>query len=471
VITQSIENPVSQTNIQDLAYIMYTSGSTGQPKGVSITQQAIVRLVKNTNYMPFSSELTFLQLAPISFDASTWEIWGSLLNGSKLVIAPPETPSLEQLGHIIQQNQITSLWLTAGLFHQMVENQLHALQSVSYLLAGGDVLSTSHVQQILHKTHCTLINGYGPTENTTFSCCYSMDKNSEIGETILIGKPICNTQVYVLDEYKNPVPVGVVGELYIAGDGLAREYFNRPDLTKDRFKQISLAWLETPQRMYKTGDLVRYHHDGNLEFLGRTDHQVKIRGFRIELGEIEAVLQQYPAIQNAIVSAWEQKSQKYLVAYYIVNKTLNVQKLRMFLQQKLPNYMLPQFFIEVSEFNLNPNGKIDRQALPKPELGSESLKNNTTQILSTTEQTLFSIWQKLLPVQDFTIYDDFFKLGGHSLLATQVISRINQEFNLQLPLRSIFEATTIKRLAKQIETLAWMRSDANSQVEREEGEL
>ncbi|MEK7990893.1 MAG: amino acid adenylation domain-containing protein [Thiotrichaceae bacterium] len=471
VIMQSIENPASQTNIQDLAYIMYTSGSTGQPKGVSITQQAIVRLVNNTNYMSFNPELTFLQLAPISFDASTWEIWGSLLNGSKLVIAPPKTLSLEQLGEIIQQNQITSLWLTAGLFHQMVENQLHALQSVSYLLAGGDVLSISHVQQILHKTDCILINGYGPTENTTFSCCYSMDKNSQIGKTILIGKPISNTQVYVLDDYQNPVPVGVVGELYIAGDGLAREYFNRPDLTKDRFKQISLAWLETAQRMYKTGDLVRYHHDGNLEFLGRTDHQIKIRGFRIELGEIEAVLQQYPAIQNTIVNAWEQKSQKYLVAYYIADKPLDVQILREFLQQKLPNYMLPQFFIEVSQFNLNPNGKIDRLALPEPEFSSESLENNIIQVLSTTEQALFSIWQKLLPVQDFTIHDDFFKLGGHSLLATQVISRINQEFNLQLPLRSIFEATTIKRLAKQIETLAWMHSDENSQVEREEGEL
>ncbi|WP_353572594.1 amino acid adenylation domain-containing protein [Candidatus Albibeggiatoa sp. nov. BB20] len=471
IITQSIENPLNQADIQNLAYIMYTSGSTGQPKGVSVTQQAIVRLVKNTNYMPFDSMLNFLQLSPISFDASTWEIWGSLLNGSKLVIAPPETPTLEQLGHIIHQNQITTLWLTAGLFHQMVENQLHNLQSVRYLLAGGDVLSSSHVQQILHKTNCTLINGYGPTENTTFSCCYSMSKSTEIGETILIGKPICNTQVYVLDKYQRPVPVGVTGELYIAGDGLARDYFNRPDLNKDRFTYISLAWLKTPQRMYRTGDLVRYHHDGNLEFLGRTDYQVKIRGFRIELGEIETALQQHPAIQNTIVSAWEQKSHKYLIAYYVANKKLDTQQLHDFLQQKLPDYMIPQFFIEVDQFNLNPNGKVDRQALPKPGLNSTASKDDPSQVLTVTEQSLLTIWQTLLPVQDFTIHDDFFKLGGHSLLATQVISRINQEHNLQLPLRSIFEATTIERLAKQIETLAWMDSNVNSQAEREEGEL
>lgn len=469
VITQSIENPTIHTEIQHLAYIMYTSGSTGQPKGVSIPQQAIVRLVKNTQYMPFDSNLIFLQLAPIAFDASTWEIWGSLLNGAKLVIAPPETPSLEQLGNIIQKNQITTLWLTAGLFHQMVENQLQSLQSVRYLLAGGDVLSVSHVQRILHKTNCNLINGYGPTENTTFTCCYAMDKSTKIQESVWIGKPIANTQVYVLDEYYQPIPVGVVGELYIAGDGLARDYFNRPELTKQKFIHISVPWLDTPQRVYKTGDLVRYHRDGNIEFLGRSDYQVKIRGFRIELGEIEAALQQHLSIKNAVVSVWEHDSQKFLVAYYIANKPIDAEKIQAFLQKQLPNYMLPQFFIEVPQFELNPNGKIDRQALPKPDLHSQ--QHISTDTLTITEQTLLSIWQSLLPVKNITIHDDFFKLGGHSLLATQVISRINQAFNLQMPLRSMFEATTIKRLAERIETLTWMRTETDSQTDREEGEL
>ncbi|MCV6636087.1 amino acid adenylation domain-containing protein [Candidatus Albibeggiatoa sp. nov. NOAA] len=471
VITQSVENPDIQINTQDLAYIMYTSGSTGQPKGVGVPQQAVVRLVKNTHYMPFSPELTFLQLAPISFDASTWEIWGSLLNGAKLVIAPAETPSLEQLGFIIQQNQITALWLTAGLFHQMVENQLHNLYRVHYLLAGGDVLSVSHVQEILQKTDCTLINGYGPTENTTFTCCYAMDKHTHIDDSVLIGQPIANTQIFVLDQHQQPVPAGVVGELYIAGDGLAREYFNRPTLTQERFVHLSVPWLDSPQRAYKTGDLVRYHHDGNVEFLGRTDYQVKLRGFRIELGEIEAALQQHSAIQNAIVTVWEQNSQKYLIAYYIANKELDTQQLRDFLQQQLPHYMLPQFFIAVKQFHLNPNGKVDRQALPKPEFSANTLENHVQQTLTATEQTLVTIWKNILPIQDFTIHDDFFKLGGHSLLATQVISRINQAFNLQMPLRSIFETATIKHLAKQIDTLTWMHSDANSHIEREEGEL
>ncbi len=471
IITQSIENVRSEANYQNLAYIMYTSGSTGEPKGVCVTQQGVVRLVKNTNYMSFDADLTFLQLATISFDASTWEIWGSLLNGAKLVLAPAQTPSLEQLAEIILKNQITSAFLTAGLFHQMVENHLSVLQKLRCLLAGGDALSVSHVQAILHKTEHTLINGYGPTENTTFTCCYRMDKTTKIIETIPIGKPISNTQVYVLDEYQQPVPIGVIGELYIAGDGLAQNYLKRPNLAK--FVDVTIPWLDKPQRMYKSGDLVRFRRDGNLEFFGRVDFQVKIRGFRIELGEIETTLQQHSAIKSAIVTIWEQKSQKYLVAYYIAEQAIDSKQLQDFLQQKLPYYMIPQFFIQMTKFELNLNGKVDRHRLPTPDTQSNigNIQYTTAQTLTKTEQTLLEIWKKLLPITDFSIDDNFFKLGGHSLLATQVISRVNQQFSLQLPLRSIFETSTIRQLAKQVDTLIWMRSDSDSQTEREEGEL
>ncbi len=286
----SDENLQSSINAENLAYVMYTSGSTGTPKGVSVVHRNVVRLVKETNYADFGREQVFLQLAPLTFDASTFELWGSLLNGGKLAIMSPGTPALSELAAALQRYEVSTLWLTAGLFHLMVDQGVEWLSGVRQLLAGGDVLSVAHVKKVLAALDESgrLINGYGPTEATTFSCCSPMGRDTSIGATVPIGVPIGNTEVYVLDRQQQPVPAGVAGELYIGGDGLARGYLQQPELTAERF--VPHPFPTAPgARLYRTGDLVRYRADGRIHFLGRMDHQVKVRGFRIELGEIESV--------------------------------------------------------------------------------------------------------------------------------------------------------------------------------------
>ncbi|HLJ34874.1 MAG TPA: amino acid adenylation domain-containing protein, partial [Ktedonobacteraceae bacterium] len=322
----NVANPVSQTNAKNLAYVIYTSGSTGTPKGVSVTHRNVVRLVKNTTYASFNAREVFLQLAPVAFDASTFEIWGSLLNGGRLVLFPAFTPTLHELAQALERYQITTLWLTAGLFHQMVEDQIESLRHVRQLLAGGDVLSVAHVQQVLaHDSGQTLINGYGPTEGTTFTCCYAIHAGQQqsFETSVPIGGPIANTQVYVLDADGQPVPPGVSGELYIGGDGVARGYLRRPDLTAEKF--VPHAFSDMPgARLYYTGDVVRYRNDGTLEFLGRADQQVKLRGFRIEPGEIEAALRNHAAVQDAVVIVHEDApGDKRLVGYIVPHKGIS----------------------------------------------------------------------------------------------------------------------------------------------------
>ncbi|GER90174.1 hypothetical protein KDW_43360 [Dictyobacter vulcani] len=320
IAQQSEENLAHTARTDNLAYVMYTSGSTGTPKGVSVSHKNVVRLVKETTFAQMDERDTFLQLAPVSFDASTLEIWGSLLNGARLVLFPTARPSLEELGRVLREQQISVLWLTAGLFHQMVEQQLDALGGVRQLLAGGDALDPGHVQRVL--SHCpdtTLINGYGPTENTTFTCCYPMHAGQELNSSVPIGFPIANTSVYLLDQRMQPVPVGVPGELYTGGDGLARGYANRPGLTAERFVPNPFS-QEAGARLYRTGDLARYRADGALEFLGRVDTQVKVRGYRIELGEIESVLRQYAGVREVVVQAREDvPGDKRLVAYVVAD--------------------------------------------------------------------------------------------------------------------------------------------------------
>ena len=292
-------NPTNLTNAENLAYMMYTSGSTGQPKGVSVVHRNVVRLVMETNYAELDERQVFLQLAPISFDASTFEIWGSLLHGAKLVLMPPHAPTLEELGQALRRHEVTTLWLTAGLFHQMVDERIEDLSGVRQLLAGGDVLSGPHVRKVLDVlSDGCVINGYGPTESTTFACCHMMSDASDLGAAPPIGRPIANTEVFILDERMEPVPVSVAGDLYIGGDGLARAYHRRPDLTAERF--VPHPHASTPgARLYKTGDVARYLSDGLIEFLGRSDTQVKVRGFRIEPSEVEAVLAAHLSVKEA----------------------------------------------------------------------------------------------------------------------------------------------------------------------------
>ena len=291
---------------ESLAYVMYTSGSTGRPKGVAAVQRGVTRLVRETDYARFGPEEVFLQLAPLSFDASTLEIWGPLLNGGRLVVAPPGAPSLEDLGRWIAEEGVTTLWLTAGLFHEMVEREVGSLRPLRQLLAGGDVLQPAAVRRALREVPgLRLINGYGPTENTTFTACHAMSAQEEVGASVWIGLPIAGTTVYVVDGEGHPAPVGVWGELLAGGSGLGRGYAGRPDLTAERWVPDGLSG-KPGLRLYRTGDLVRWRAEGVLEFLGRVDRQVKVRGYRIEPGEVEAALLEDGRVSEAVVVVREE---------------------------------------------------------------------------------------------------------------------------------------------------------------------
>ncbi len=459
IASQNQANPLNRASAENLAYVMYTSGSTGRPKGVGVSHHNVVRLVKQTHYANLTAAEVFLQFAPISFDASTLELWGPLLNGGRLVIFPAYTPSLAELSQVLRQQQITTLWLTAGLFQQMVDAHLDSLTPIRQLLAGGDVLSAPHVQKVLQakaQNGC-LINGYGPTESTTFACCYPMTSVEQAGSPVPIGRPIANTQVYILDADGQPVPVGVPGELYIGGDGLARGYFNRPDLTAEKFVPHPFS-PQPGQRLYRTGDLVRYRPDGNIEFLGRIDQQVKIRGFRVELGEIEAALRLHPTLQEVVVLARSDKygpGQKQLVAYLVTapGNQPTLSDLRHFLKQTLPDYMIPAAFVFLPALPLTPNGKVDRRALPAPdEARLHPAEKPLAPPQTPLEQLLAEIWAKVLQLEQVGVHDNFFELGGDSILSIQIIARANQA-GLRLTPRQFFQHQTIAELAAVADTV------------------
>jgi amino acid adenylation domain-containing protein len=453
---ESRTNPASSATAEQLAYVCYTSGSTGRPKGVSILHRNVVRLVKETNYVQLGPQEVFLQLAPISFDASTFELWGSLLSGARLVVMPAGTASLEELGEALKRYQVTTLWLTAGLFHQMVEAQAESLRRVRQLLAGGDVLSVTAVRKYLDALGAgRLINGYGPTESTTFTCCYAMDASSEFGSGVPIGRPISNTQVYLLDDHLNPAPVGVVGEIYIGGDGLARGYFRQPELTAERFIPHPFS-AEAGERLYRSGDLARYLADGRIEFVGRGDEQVKVRGYRIELGEVEAALAQHPGVRAVAVTAREGVGGEKRLVAYVVSERADVPRigeLRGYLQEHLPGYMVPSDFVRLDALPLTPHGKVDRRALPAPKQTRPELASAFIAPRTPVEEVLAEIWAEVLSLDAVGIDDNFFDLGGHSLLATKVVSRVREAFQVDLPLRHLFESPTVATLAERIEKM------------------
>ena len=448
------ENLIPLGSSQSPAYVMYTSGSTGKAKGAVVPHRAVVRLVKNTNYMEFSPDQVFLQAAPVSFDASTFEIWGPLLNGARLVIMDQELPSLSQLGRVIKQERVDTLWLTSGLFQQMTDQQLEDLQGLKYLLAGGDVLSPAHVAKaVKHLPNCQLINGYGPTENTTFTCCYRVPKTWRPDQPVPIGRPISNTHVYVLDRDMTPVPIGIPGELYAGGDGLALEYLNRPDLNAQRFVPNPFD-REHGSRLYRTGDLVRWRADGNLEFLARTDDQIKIRGHRVEPGEVEAVFMQHPSVGCCAVIAHDDEFiGKHLVAYVTARNAHDApdpRELQDYAKQKLPTYVAPSQIILMEELPLTANGKVDRRALPFPSPLVSVVENQDAWPSTPLEESIAGIWCEVLGRSQVRTNENFFQLGGHSLLATQVISRISKTCGVELPVIAIFEAPTVAKLAKAV---------------------
>ena len=446
------ECPVHDGKAEDLAYIMYTSGSTGQPKGVCVRHRGIVRLVKNTNYISITPEDVYLQLAPVAFDAATLEIWAPLLNGGTLVVAPPGNLSFVEIGEIIQKHKVTTLWLTSALFNQMVDEELDSLRGLKQLLAGGDVLSTSHVRQFLQAVpSCNLINGYGPTENTTFTCCYNIPKNYSGSRPVPIGGPIANTSVYILDSRRHPVPIGVPGELYIGGDGLAAGYHNRPELNAEKF--VPDPFGKHGETVYRTGDLVKWLPDGTIDFLGRLDNQIKLRGFRIELGEIESVLRQHPSVLDAAVILSGTGSHKRLIAFVVNRNAATHDDLKQFVSEKLPEFMVPSAIVSLPELPLSPNGKVDRRKLAALKFEAPgSYRAPRTQL----ERTIAEIMARVLGAKQVGLQDNFFDLGGHSLLAVKLFGQIERQTGKKLPLQALFQAPTVEGLANLIRSEGWV---------------
>ncbi|MFM6517798.1 MAG: amino acid adenylation domain-containing protein, partial [Microcystis panniformis] len=483
IAKQSTVNPLVAIEQHNLAYIIYTSGSTGQPKGVMIEHRSVVNYILTTiREYGITSEDQVLQFSSVCFDASVEEIFVTLLSGATLVLRTEEMlRSSEDFWQCCQKWQLTVLGIPTAYWHQLASeltpDTLPILSKIKLIVIGGEAIQPAKVQQWQTITGQysplpRLFNGYGPTEATIATTFYEF--TSPTTTKVPIGRPISNTQVYILDACLQPVPVGVAGELHIGGVGLARGYFNRPELTQEKFIPNSFEKDEVipptplnkggnePSKLYKTGDLCRYLPEGNIEYLGRIDNQVKIRGFRIELGEIETVLSQHSGVKTAVVIAQkDETNQKRLVAYIIPQieiistpkeqNSLNITQLRQFLKAKLPEYMIPSAFVILESLPLTPNGKTDYRALPAPEFQSQEQyiapRNPIEEILS-------SIWAKVLKVAQVGIHDNFFELGGHSLLATQLISRIREAFQVEIPLRELFVAPTIAELSREIKRLS-----------------
>lgn len=434
-----------------LAYIMYTSGSTGRPKGVAVPHRGIVRLVVATDYVTLGPDDIVLHFAPVSFDASTFEIWGALLNGARLVVCPPGPLAMDALGAIVEREAVTTVWLTASVFQEVVAGDLDAYRSVRQLLAGGDVLRPGDVRRAREALPgCRLINGYGPTEATTFTCCHTITDEDCTGGAIPIGRPIANTVVRVLDRHLEPVPVGNPGELFIGGDGLARGYWRRDDLTAERFVPDSRGGVGA--RLYRTGDLVRYRESGVVEFLGRRDHQVKVRGFRIELGEVEAAVLRHPAVHAALVSVREEGSAKRLEVHVAADASASVTVggLRQFLLTELPDYMVPSAFVISDHLPLTPAGKVDREAVihaDEPMLARDlSYAAPTT----TLEHAIARVWQQVLTLDRVGVTDNFFELGGQSLLMVRAQRQLQDVLGVPLTLVELFQYPTIRGLAEHV---------------------
>ncbi|MCF8984006.1 syringopeptin non-ribosomal peptide synthetase SypA [Pseudomonas syringae] len=436
---------------ESVAYIMYTSGSTGIPKGVLVPHRAISRLVINNGYADFNAQDRVAFASNPAFDASTLDVWAPLLNGGcVVVIGQNDLLSPLNFQRLLLEQAVTVLWMTAGLFHQYASGLGEAFSRLRYLIVGGDVLDPAVIGRVLaNNAPQHLLNGYGPTEATTFSATYevvSVDNGS-----IPIGKPVGNSRLYVLDNQGQPVPLGVPGELYIGGQGVARGYLNRDELTLEKF--VADPFDSAPQaRLYRTGDLVRWRADGNLEYLGRNDDQVKIRGFRVELGEIEARLAEHSDIREAVVLCrQDEPGDKRLVAYVTAQQpetALDIEHLRNHLQGLLPDYMVPAAYVQLDALPLTANGKLDRRALPAPDAQS-LISRGYESPQGEVETLLASIWADVLQVGQVGRHDHFFELGGHSLLAVTLIERMRQ-VGLSADVRVLFSQPTLAALAAAV---------------------
>lgn len=429
----------------DAAYVIFTSGSTGKPKGVTVPHRGVARLVVNSDYVPFEAADVVAHASNVAFDAATFEVWGALLNGGKLVIVPRDTLlSNRLLATLLEQHQITTLFLTTSLFNQVATESPALFRSVKNVVFGGEAGNPDCVRRVLdHGAPRRLVNGYGPTETTTFAICHVVRELSPDATSVPIGRPITNTTAFILDSHQQLVPCGAIGEIYLGGPGLAIGYCNDAALTAERFVETSWG------RLYRTGDLGRRRDDGIIEYAGRMDSQLKIRGYRIEPGEIETALRHHPLItQAAVVPQVQNGTAQGLIAYLVSpsGEKPAAGMLREYLSPHLPSYMIPSAFVWMDALPLTPNGKLDVRALPAAEVGE-----NSTQGFAPAEndlqRQLVEIWEEVLDRRPIGIRDDFFSLGGHSLLAARIISQVSSRLGLILGFGTFFNRPTIEEHA------------------------
>lgn len=450
----STENLNLKARANPAAYIMYTSGSTGAPKGVVVPQAGIVRLVKRVTYAKLNRQTRSLQLTSLSFDLSTFEIWGALLNGGSCILYPGEDPQLAKLKQIIRKEKINTVLLSASVFNVIVNEDPHVLKGVFQLVIGAEALSPSHVAKALKLLpKLQLINGYGPTEASALNNCYSIPKNQPADRSVPIGKPIAHSSSYILDKENRLLPVGVPGELHLSGIGLASGYHRNQNQTREKFIRNPLT-TGKETTLYKTGDRCFMHAGGDLDFLERFDDQLKIRGHRIEPAEIRSHILNIPGCKDCRVMAVKNKRGEDELRAFTVLKggtKLTAQEIKETLQSVLPYYMIPAHVVFLNSLPLNPNGKVDRKVLSNIDVSSSRAKSGHSKITSATEKTLASIWKEILGESPQTPDIDFFEAGGHSLLATSLIFRIQQQFNSRIPF-TVFEThSTLRSLTAWID--------------------
>lgn len=452
ILLMSSENLPLEAGLDDTAYIMYTSGTTGQPKGIMTTHSNIARVVKNTNYLTILETDTLLSLSNSVFDGFTFDVYGALLNGAKLVLPQKETIlDMGKLTELIKGEHISVMFVPTALFHLLVDEGTDWMRGVRKVLFGGERASVQHVRKafdVMGKGR--LLNVYGPTESTVFATYYPIDEAIPLeAHSIPIGKPLNQTGAYILSEHRQLQPIGLVGELCLSGKGLAKGYLNRPDLTKQVFLPHPFA---SGERLYRTGDLAYFREDGLIEYAGRVDDQVKIRGHRIELTEIEANLLMHPGVKQAVLLAdHDETNHTRLLAYITCDDAWKgkLDDIKSRLKERLPAYMLPHELIELENLPLTPNGKVDKRQLPKPEApqGNRRVKLPANEV----EQKLLVMWREVLEREDISTDDHFFELGGHSLKAMSLLSKVSKEFEVQVPIHLLFETPTIEALSRYIQ--------------------
>ena len=445
-------DPLSLVTAEDAAYVIYTSGSTGRPKGVVVPHRAVTRLVINTNYISLHSSDVVAQAASASFDAATFEIWGALLHGARLVLIPEHVViSPTDLAAELARTRITVLFLTTAVFNMVGRECPTAFNTLTDLLVGGEVIDpTSAAAVLTNGGPQRLLNVYGPTETTTFASWHQITEAPDGERPVPIGRPLANTRLYVLDRHLQPVPIGTPGEIYIGGDALSSGYLNDPDLTSQRFISDPFS-TALAARLYKTGDIGRFLANGNIEFLGRRDHQIKIRGFRVEPGEIQSTLDASPLVRESLVVAREDRSgNRRLVAYIVPAKAHSelIVKLRAFARERLPEHMVPSAWVLLEHLPLTINGKLDRAALPAPDGRHSSTVTPDRPPRDALELDLTNLWEDLLEQHPIGMSANFFELGGHSLLAARLCASIEQAFGTKLPLATFFQAATIEQQAE-----------------------